>query len=319
MGKYDTGTSAVSFRRNTLSHHIFLSIALSAGVSVQTYANQTLNLPENPVEEAPALQSVTVWGEGATEDTTSYTAKDVTVAGKLPVALKDIPQSVSVISRQRIEDQHLTSLDDALRQTTGVTVIPNDSTQSQFYARGYSLNVTVDGIPSVSGLSGAEQFDLGVYDRVEVLRGPAGMLSGSGDPGGTVNVVTKKPRDKFAFNGTLSSGSWDNNRGEFDVTGPLNDSKTLRGRVVGIAQDQDFFYDKTHARKGVFYGVLEYDLTPDTTLSLTYIDQAQKVKASYLGLPAYTNGKLLNVSRSLNPTPDWTRNNVYTREEVAAV
>lgn len=241
------------------------------------------------------------------------------MAGKLPAALKDIPQSVSVISRQRIEDQHLTTLDDALKQATGVTVIPNDSTQSQFYARGYSLNVTVNGIPSVNGLSGSEQFDLGIYDRVEVLRGPAGLLSGSGDPGGTVNVVTKKPRYQFVFNGSLSTGSWDNNRGEFDVTGPLNDSKSLRGRVVGIAQDQDFFYDKTHSRKGGGYGVLEYDLTPDTTLSLTYVDQEQKVKASSSGLPAYTTGELLDVSRSLNLTPDWTRNNTHTREEVAAV
>ncbi|MFT8209790.1 MAG: TonB-dependent receptor plug domain-containing protein [Symbiopectobacterium sp.] len=59
------------------------------------------------------------------EDTTSYTAQETTVASKLPVALKDIPQSVSVVTRQRIEDQNLTTLEDALQQVTGVTVTPN--------------------------------------------------------------------------------------------------------------------------------------------------------------------------------------------------
>lgn len=122
---------------------------------------------------------------------------------------------------------------------------------------------------------------------MEVLRGPAALLSGSGEPGGSVNVVTKKPRDHFALSGALSAGSWDNYRSELDVTGPLNDSGTLRARAVGIWQDRDFFYDKTHQEKKVFYGVVEYDLTPDTTLSLTFTDQIDNIDALSYGLPSY--------------------------------
>ncbi len=271
-----------------------------------------------PVSQAPAIQleTLTVWGQAATEDSDAYTTDRTTVATKLPVALKDIPQSVSVITRQRIEDQHLVTLDDALRQVNGVTVIPNDSSQSQFRSRGYGLNLSVDGVPSTGGLSGAEQFDLAIYDRVEVLRGPAGILNGSGDLGGTVNVVRKKPRNQFALNGTLSSGQWDNQRSEIDITGPLNENKSLRGRFVGVIQDRDFFYDKTHQEKEVGYGVLEYDLTLDTTLSLAHAAQNSEVDASYSGLPAFTDGTLLDVSRRTNPTPEWTRTYARTQETV---
>ncbi|MEC5320146.1 TonB-dependent siderophore receptor [Brenneria populi subsp. brevivirga] len=268
---------------------------------------------------AAALQGITVWGQAPTEDTTSYTAQEVTVAGKLPVPLKDIPQSVSVVTRQRIEDQNLTTLEDALQQVTGVTVTPNGTETSQYRSRGYSLNTTIDGVPVYNGLGGSEQFDLGIYDRVEVLRGPTALLNGSGDPGGVVNVVTKKPRDRFGASAALSAGSWDNYRSELDVTGPLNDSGSLRARAVGIWQDRDFFYDKTQQEKKVFYGVVEYDLTPDTTLSLTFADQVNNIDAPYSGLPAYTNGTLLDVSRSLNPAPAWAYSDTHTQEYVAGL
>nr|WP_269752239.1 TonB-dependent siderophore receptor [Pseudomonas chlororaphis] len=293
-----------------------LLFGLSGALQAQT--DETEEKPLHPAAQSPAthLETLTVWGQAATEDNNSYTTDRTTVATKLPVALKDIPQSVSVITRQRIEDQHMVTLEDALKQVNGVTVIPNDSSQSQFLSRGYGLNVSIDGVPSTGGLSGAEQFDLAVYDRVEVLRGPAGVLNGSGDLGGTVNVVTKKPRNQFALNGTLSTGSWNNQRGEIDITGPLNESKSLRGRFVGVAQDRDFFYDKAHQNKEVGYGVLEYDLTPDTTLSITHTAQNNDVDASYSGLPAFADGTLLDVSRSTNPTPDWARTYARTQETV---
>ncbi len=274
------------FRRSALT--LFITrLLFSTGDVLAANATQT-DTPSpqaataDSSTDASTLRGITVWGQAATEDTRSYTAQETTVASKLPVALKDIPQSVSVITRQRIEDQNLTTLEDALQQVTGLTVTPNGTDTSQYRSRGYSLNSAIDGVPVYSGLSGSEQFDLGIYDRVEVLRGPTALLNGSGDPGGTVNVVTKKPRDRFAVNGALSAGSWDNYRSELDVTGPLNDSGTLRGRAVGIWQDRDFFYDKTHQEKKVFYGVVEYDLTPDTTLSLTFADQVNRIQAPLL-------------------------------------
>ncbi|MFT4020363.1 MAG: TonB-dependent siderophore receptor [Acinetobacter sp.] len=306
------------FRSFGLLSGLILPFQLTlAAESVQ----QQLDSSQNESVDAITLATITVWGSNTTESSTAYIPKKTTIASKLPVTVKEIPQSVSVVTRQRIEDQNLTSLDDALRTVTGLTVIPNDSTQSQFRSRGYSLNTTIDGIPSYNGLSGSEQFDLAIYDRVEVLRGAAGLLSGSGDPGGTVNVVTKKPLSKFAVNGVVSGGSWNNYRTEIDVTGPLNTDKTLRGRFVGIAQDRDFFYDKTHQRKFVGYGVLEYDLTDNTTLSATHSIQSNDTDANYSGLPANsTTGELLkNISRTTNPSPAWTTNKSKTNESVLAL
>lgn len=298
-----------------------LNVAVLTSLLLPFQASLAADVTDSDDEvDSIQLPGITVWGSNRTEQTTAYIPSKTTIASKLPVELKDIPQSVSVVTRQRIEDQNLTSLEDALRTVTGVTVIPNDSSQSQYRARGYSLNAAIDGIPVVSGLSGAEQFDLAVYDRVEVLRGAAGLLSGSGDPGGTVNVVTKKPLSKFAVSGAVSGGSWDNYRGEIDITGPLNADKSLRGRFVGVAQDKDFFYDKTHQRKFVGYGVLEYDLTDQTTLSLTHSAQKNDTDASYYGLPANkVTGALLDIDRSVNPTPNWANSGSTTNESVFAI
>ncbi|EHD19494.1 MULTISPECIES: TonB-dependent siderophore receptor [Brenneria] len=319
--------SAIRHNRRSKTFRLSTTAMLVSGLlfGAETAFSATVSSTDTPSEEgnnAVALKGITVWGQAPTEDTASYTAQDVTVASKLPTALKDIPQSVSVVTRQRIEDQNLTTLDDALQQVTGVTVTRNNTSTSQFRSRGFHLNASIDGVPVYSALGGSEQFDLGIYDRVEVLRGPAALLSGSGEPGGSVNVVTKKPRDHFALSGALSAGSWDNYRSELDVTGPLNDSGTLRARAVGIWQDRDFFYDKTHQEKKVFYGVVEYDLTPDTTLSLTFTDQIDNIDALSYGLPSYDGKKnyaLLDVSRSLNTAPEWAYFNTHTQEYVAGL
>lgn len=298
-----------------------LNLALCAGLWLPFQMVQaTENNASDTSVDAIQLPVITVWGSNTTEQTTSYIPRKTTIASKLPVEVKEIPQSVSVVTRQRIEDQNLTSIEDALRTVTGVTVIPNDSSQSQYRSRGFSLNTSIDGIPSLNGLSGAEQFDLAVYDRVEVLKGAGGLLNGSGEPGGVVNVVTKKPKSEFAVNGSLSGGSWNNYRGEIDITGALNADKSLRGRFVGVAQDKDFFYDKAHQRKFVGYGVIEYDITDNTTVSVTHSAQSNDTDASYYGLPANAvTGELLNIDRSVNPTPDWAESRSRTNESVFAI
>ncbi|AHF92388.1 TonB-denpendent receptor [Opitutaceae bacterium TAV5] len=238
----------------------------------------------------------------------------VTVAGKLAVPVRQIPQSVSVITQQRIEDQHLLTVADALNQTTGITVISNDSTQSQYYSRGYALNVQNDGLASTNSLSGYQQLDLAFYERVEVLRGPAGVLQGTGNLGGVVNLVKKRTTDKFEASASASVGSWDNYLGQFDVNVPLNTTKTVRGRIVGFAQDRDFFYDRSHSEKLGGYGIVEWDLAPRTTASVSFSIQEEDADVSFMGLPAWTSGGLLDVSRSTNPYPDWNRMEWTTRD-----
>jgi outer membrane receptor for ferric coprogen and ferric-rhodotorulic acid len=287
-------------------HFVLNGIVLCAlALSGQAYASDDTKKQETTKEQ---LEDIEVTAprirRAETDGTGSYTTPAVTIAGKIPLPLKEIPNSVSVITRQQMDDQNMVTVENALRQATGVTVISNDSSQSQYHARGYALEVQNDGTPAYSGLSGYQQFDLDIYDRIEIFRGPAGLLQGSGAPSGTVNLVKKSPHNEFAASGTVSVGSWDNYRGSLDVTGPLTPNRALRGRMVLSGQDRDFYFDRAHDRKWLTYGVLEYDITPRTTASASVTYQNDD-SPTFSGLPAYSDGRFLSVSRKTNVYPDW--------------
>jgi outer membrane receptor for ferric coprogen and ferric-rhodotorulic acid len=249
-----------------------------------------------------------------TEGTGSYTTPLATVAGKVPLPRKEIPQSVSVMTRGQINDMQLNTVQDAMFWVPGVSSISNDVTQGQPASRGYVLDVAYDGVPTYSGLAGYQQLDLAVYDRLEVLKGPSGLLSGAGSPGGVLNVVRKRPQDEFKLRSEFSAGSWDNYRGMIDVTGPINEERTFRYRALVLHQDKHFFFTPSQPEnKWVGYGSLEYDITPDTLVNVAYTRQWTSDPA-YSGQPVAaipyfgnTSPYFLNVPRSWNPYPDWTQ------------
>lgn len=273
--------------------------------------------PSGLAVAAPATSTVRD-ASADTEGTNSYAAGAVTVAGKEPMSLREVPQSVSVITRQQMNDQNMNTVWDALTFAPGVTVVANDPSQGQYHARGYALGVMNDGMPAYNGLSGYQQFDLAIYDRVEVLRGPAGLFMGSGNPSGVVNMVKKRPRSEAGVAWSTSYGSWNNKWAELDVTTPLNESKTLRFRGVLAGRDREFFYDDADEGKGLGYGIVEYDLTPRTLLTVAAVQQKYS-GSSWMGNPAYTNGSFLNVPRSTNVYPDWAVLEWDTREYSASI
>lgn len=244
-------------------------------------------------------------------------ASDASVGGKEVVTMREIPQSVSVITQQRIADQKLVTVADALNQVIGISVISNDTTQSQYRSRGYSLGVSHDGVPSYNALSGYQQIDLAAYERVEVLRGPAGVFSGTGDPGGVVNLVRKRAKKDFAVSGSVSVGSWSNRAAQADVTGALNEDGSVRARAVVSLNDREYFYARSDTRKWMAYGTVEWDITPASTLSVAATVQDDKTNVPFSGLPAWTTGGLLKVSRSTNPYPDWNRYEWHTEDLLA--
>ncbi|HCN44783.1 MAG TPA: TonB-dependent siderophore receptor [Pseudomonas sp.] len=242
-----------------------------------------------------------------TEGSNSYTTGAVTI-GKGEQKLKDIPQSVSVVTRQRMNDQNMNNLQDAMRQVTGVTIKSYNSGSSlnDVYMRGFLVDqVQVDGVSQATGQGDlATSFDLAIYDRVEVLRGPSGLYQGSGEPGGTINVVRKRALGTFGMNGEFSAGSWDNYHSSVDVTGPLNADGSLRGRFVTAYEDNQSWVDHAENQRPTIYGRLEYDITPSTTLSLGGTYQKNRSTPAF-GLPAYADGKLLDVSRSTFVDAKW--------------
>lgn len=254
---------------------------------------------------------------GVREDD-SYAPEKAAVAGKTPVTLIEIPQSVSVVTRVQIEDRNVFTIGEALQTVAGVTVMPFDGTNPDFRARGFVLDYAYDGIPSTFA-SGVPEFDLVVYERLEVQRGPTGLFRGSGSPGGTINLIRKRGQDRLALSGALSAGSWNNYRGEFDIGGPVDAAGRLRLRAVGALHDRGFYQEKSHTRKLTAYTALDFDLTPTTTIGASLSYQDTKAESPMGGQPAYgllTNGQrhpltdqFLNLPRDFAHLPSW---NLFT-------
>lgn len=242
-----------------------------------------------------------------TEGSGSYTTGALTI-GKGEQKLKDIPQSVSVVTRQRLNDQNMNSLQDAMRQVTGATIksYNSGSNLNDVYMRGFLVDqVQVDGVSQLTGQGDmATSFDLAMFDRVEVLRGPSGLYQGAGEPGGTINLVRKRALGTFGLSGELSAGSWDRYHSTVDITGPLNSDGSLRGRFVTAYENNQSFVDHAQNERPMVYGRLEYDVTPATTLSLGGAYQRNNSTPAF-GLPAYADGKLLDVSRSSFVDAKW--------------
>ncbi|MCG6205150.1 TonB-dependent siderophore receptor [Rhodopseudomonas sp. HC1] len=244
--------------------------------------------------------------ENATENSKSYTAARASVGSKSGASIKDTPQSISVLTRRRLDEQNLTTVEDAMRNVTGMTVLEADAGRADIYSRGYKLDtIQLDGV--TSNVNNFFSFpDLYTFDRVEVLRGPNALFTGSGNPSGNINLVRKRALDIWQFQGSASYGSFDAKRSEFDVTGPLTNDKRLRGRIVGAFDDKNLFYQPSFYKRPTIYGTLEYDLTESLTLSAgsTY------TKTDYLaffGFPAYPTGQLVPVPRTSMYGADWNR------------
>ena len=187
--------------------------------------------------------------------TISVTASSAqqTHVGKTAQNLKDVPQSVTVISRERMDQQGLKTLDDVMQQTTGVTR-EQQWLNNNYTSRGLAIkNIRYDG-GGVSDIQDRNSSaDMAQYEAVELLRGADGLF-GAGEAGGVINLSHKRPQADTAYQAALSAGSWNNYRAELDATGALNANQTIQGRAAAVLQDQDFFYKPTHNRREMLYG-----------------------------------------------------------------
>ncbi len=254
-------------------------------------------------------QTSSLAGLATTEGSGSYTTGSMTTATKLPLSIRQTPQSVSVITRQRIDDQGMNDLNDVVKYAPGVTLRKFGSDRQQFLARGFTIdNLMYDGLPTIVSnftldtISGA---DLAMYDRVEVVRGATGLMTGAGSPSATLNLVRKRPTATPQVSVTTSAGSWDRYRTEVDASNKLNESGTLRGRVVTAYEKGNSFVDERDKERQTFYGVLEADLNDSTTWTLGASKQRDDATSDWGSLPAGRNGENLHLPRSTFLSNDW--------------
>jgi iron complex outermembrane receptor protein len=209
-----------------------------------------------------------VTGEGQR----GYRVPNASTATKTDTPLRDIPQSIQVIPQEVLRDQNITRVEDALRNVSGVTpTIPSGSTPFSGYTiRGFttsdfSNNVLRDGLQDPRGLSATRLTNI---ERIELLRGPASVLFGSGNPGATINLITKKPLSDPFYEISASVGSYDFYQGAIDLSGPLNDSKSVLYRLNASYSDAGSSRDFVGIRNIVVVPVLSWAISKSTNLTL---------------------------------------------------
>ncbi|TBU73811.1 TonB-dependent siderophore receptor [Pseudomonas daroniae] len=277
----------------------------AAQVSLLGSNDGTLTLGEVNINAQSSLA-----GAATTEGTQSYTTGSMSTATKLPMSIRETPQSVSVITRQRIEDQGINDLQDLVRSAPGLTLNKTGSDRQSFEARGFQIdNIMYDGLPTTTSAFTQDTItsaDMAIFDRVEVVRGATGLMTGAGSPSATVNLVRKRPTDTPQMSISASAGSWDRYRTEVDASNKLNDSGTLRGRVVAAYEDNNSFVDVRETQRQTFYGILEADLTDATTWTIGASKQREDKTSDWGSLPSGPNGEDLHLSRSTFLSNDWS-------------
>lgn len=283
-----------------------------SGLESTRAADGTLTLRRAPGTPTTTLAPVTVSGMLPPVDTGStYVVPVTNSATRLNLSPRETPQSVTVVTRQRMDDQSMRNLDDVLHATTGISVVQSGSERSVYQARGQQIdNLQIDGVPV--NITNPYSFDAinkpttEIYDRVEVVRGATGLLEGAGNPAAAINLVRKRPGFETTGSMTLSAGSWDDYRTMLDVSSPLNDAKTLRGRAVTAYTNSGDFQQQAGKENSLFYGILEADITPATTVTagLTY-QKDRNQGYDWSGLPTRADGSFYPMSRKTALVGDW--------------
>ena len=244
----------------------------------------------------------------------TYTADRSRAATPLNMALRDTPQSVSVITSQRIEDQALQTVSDVVNNVTGVSVNQYETHRAGFTARGFDIdNLQIDGVPTTwdqPWSSGEVVGSLATYERVEVVRGATGLMTGAGNPSAAINLVRKRAASKeLAGSVEIGIGRWNERRAMADVATAVNASGTVRARVVGEIQRADSWIDLQKSRSRTFYGTVEADLAPRTVLSAGFSRQKNDPSGPmWGGLPYwYTDGSKTAWDVSKTSAAAWTR------------
>ncbi len=298
-------------------YHFRLSL-LTSGILVA--AGQLHAEPATPTDTAHSLEQVEVETRSindrdasmTSEGSERYGTRASDTATRMVLSPRETPQSVSVISRQQMDDFNLDSVAEVMQRTPGVTVNAQDTERLQLFARGFEItNFLYDGMPSTRISTLGKQAALSdtiIYDRIEVLRGASGLLNGIGNPSATVNLVRKKPTRDFSGQVGAELNSWDGYRGELDVGGSLIGSGRVRGRFVSAYEQGESFLDHYDNEKQVFYGIVEADLFDNTmlTVGMDYMDY-DPMGSTWGGVPLfYSDGGIADLDRDINPATDWS-------------
>ncbi|MBH3430136.1 TonB-dependent siderophore receptor [Pseudomonas alkylphenolica] len=299
-----------------------LSLGLSASlfafpaVAAEPVLLEALSVTERQLEET------------ATGPVQGYRATRSSTATKTDTDIRDTPQSIAVVPSQVLEDLNSTRIDRALDFAGGVSRQNNFGgltflnysvrgfTTGELYKNGFAVNRGSYSAPDTSSI-----------ERIEVLKGPAASLYGRGDPGGLVNIVTKRP-EAYAFSQfKVSAGSWDRYRSSLDVNTPLSDDASVLSRVNVAVEDNGSFRDYVGSERRIVSPSLSWQLSPETRLSIdSEFSRTESVfdrgiaavnnelgpvsRSSFFGEP--NDGRIRNDNQTLDLTLEHSLNDSWT-------
>ncbi|RUR84722.1 TonB-dependent siderophore receptor [Chlorogloeopsis fritschii PCC 9212] len=226
---------------------------------------QTQPTPQQP--EQPSAQNEEPIELVVTGEQDGYRVEEASTATRTDTPIRDIPQSIQVIPREVLKDQGTIRVRDALQNVSGSTNAGYYQGFSEYLSlRGFNANLFRDGIRSYQDFGGLiETADI---ERIEVLKGPASVLFGDAPPGGLVNLVTKQPLTQpfYSFEGTV--GSFSTYRGAIDLSGPLNDSRSILSRFNAFYENAGSFRDFVNSERVFLAPKFKFALGANTNLTI---------------------------------------------------
>ncbi|MFT3956131.1 MAG: TonB-dependent siderophore receptor [Piscinibacter sp.] len=232
-------------------------------------------------------------------------------ATNLPLEIKDTPQSISTIDKETLRDFGATSSNDALRFGTGLVVDEWETNRTSFQSRGFDVMLTqIDGLGMTNDWGLVEsQKDSYLFERIELIRGANGLLTGVGNASGTINFVRKRPTNKDGGEAIASVGSYGFKRVALDYNKVLSVDGAWAGRLVVASEDKDSYLRALHNRRNTIYGVIDGQIGSDGVLTIGFTAQDAKQRSPMWGsltLP-YADGSLAEFDVSASTAQDWTR------------
>ena len=238
-------------------------------------------------------------------------------ATNLDLDVMETPQSISIISKEQMEQFGADSLNDALDLATGIQVEQVSTNLTQFLSRGFEIkNTQIDGVglPNGWGLVTNAMDSFG-FEKLEVIRGANGLLTGVGNAAGTINYVRKRPSNDERGQFGVTVGSENRRRLEADYSTPFNDEGTWAGRVVAAREDSDSYLRDFESERSYLYAVIDGQVGENGALAFGYSWQKSDTSNNMWGALSFidTDGNQLEWDRGVSPTQDWTYWNSTTQ------
>ncbi len=257
--------------------------------------------PSTASSSATDLDAVLVVGQRANRVSNGAT--------NLDLAIKETPQSISVVSSEQMAQFGADSLNDALRLATGIQVEEWETNRTNYLARGFEIKSTqIDGVgmPNDWGIATGAMDAFG-YEKLEVIRGANGLLTGVGNSAGTLNYVRKRPTNEAEGQVGVKVGSWGERRVEFDYSMPFNENGTWAGRVVFAREEGDSYLRDLENERTFGYAVIDGQVGENGTLAFGYSWQQADTTGNMWGALPFVNtdGTQPSWDVGASTTVDW--------------